>query len=323
MVRTLLALTVIGTGAAVFAGDPSPIVIGHRGASGHRPEHTLAAYRLAAEMGADYIEPDLVVTKDGVLVARHENEIGGTTDAADRFPSRKTTRRIDGRSVSGWFAEDFTLAELKTLRARERLPFRSHAFDGQFEIPTLDEVIALARRLSTELHRTVGIYPETKHPAYLRGIGLPLEDRLVSALKAHDWNGASSPVFVQSFERGSLRIMRGLSPVRLIQLIDEPSEPLTDARLHDIASYAQGLGLNSRLIVPLDKDRRTLSQTDIVARAHAAHLLVHVWTLRREPEFLSPSYEGKPEREYQRFRDLGVDGIFTDFPDEAVDALRR
>src|SRR6185503_4907529 len=176
--------------AAAFPPDSvrRPLIIGHRGASGHRPEHTIESYRLAIEMGADYIEPDLVSTKDGVLVVRHENEIGGTTDVATKFPDRKRSATVDGEMFSGWFTEDFTLAEIKTLRARERLPFRSHAFDGQFDVPTFDEVIEFAQQRGREVGRTIGIYPETKHPTYFRTIGLPLEEHLLASLQAHGWN---------------------------------------------------------------------------------------------------------------------------------------
>jgi glycerophosphoryl diester phosphodiesterase len=293
-----------------------PIIIGHRGASGHRPEHTIESYRLAIEMGADYIEPDLVSTKDGVLIARHENEIGGTTDVATKFPDRKRTATIDGQTVTGWFTEDFTLAEIKTLRARERLEFRSHAFDGQFDIPTFDEVIEFAQRRGRETGRTIGIYPETKHPTYFRKIGLPLEDHLLASLQSHGWNTRESPVFIQSFETENLRALRHQTSVRLILLLDSPQQqPLDDTRLRDIASYADGLGLNTRLVIPAAPDRRLLPPTDIVSRAHASGLIVHVWTLRKEPTFLSPTYNGDFEAEFRQFRDLGVDGIFTDFPD--------
>src|SRR5262245_33842843 len=173
---------------ASAAVAPRPLIIGHRGASGHRPEHTLEGYRLAAEMGADFIEPDLVSTKDGVLIARHENEIGATTDAAEKFPARKATKTVDGQSITGWFSEDFTLAEIRTLRAKERLSFRSHAYDGRFGIPTFDEVIEIAQTLGKELGRPIGVYPETKHPTYFRGIGLPLEEKLLASLDKHGWN---------------------------------------------------------------------------------------------------------------------------------------
>jgi glycerophosphoryl diester phosphodiesterase len=288
---------------------PSPIVIAHRGASGYRPEHTLEAYRLAVEMGADYIEPDLVVTKDGVLIARHENEIGGTTDVAERFPGRRRTRTIDGMAVDGWFAEDFTLTEIRTLRARERLASRSHAFDGQFAVPTLDEVIELAQRLGRERGRDVGIYPETKHPTYFRSINLPLEEPLLAALTKCGWNRGDAPVFIQSFERGNLQALRERTPVRLVQLTDDAAMT-TDAALKQIATYAHGLGLEKRLALP-----------DRVTRAHRAGLFVHVWTLRADAEFLPAQYGGDAAAEVRRFRELGVDGMFTDHPDVAVGAL--
>ena len=301
------------------ASVPTPLIIGHRGAAGHRPEHTLAGYRLGAEMGADYIEPDLVATKDGVLVARHENEIGSTTDAATKFPDRKRTRTIDGTSITGWFSEDFTLPELKTLRARERLEFRSHGWDGQFEVPTFDEVIQLAQQLGVELGRPIGVYPETKHPTYFRTIGLPLEDRLLAALDRRGWNTADAPVFIQSFET-NLRDIRPKTTIKLIQLI-ERNVP-TDEELRTITSYADGIGPNTRLVVPAAPDGTLLPPNDLVARAHAAGLLVHVWTLRSEPMFLSRSYLGDPGAEFRQFRDLQVDGMFTDFPDAAARALK-
>jgi glycerophosphoryl diester phosphodiesterase len=308
---------------ASAAADPKPLIIGHRGASGHRPEHTLESYRLASEMGADFIEPDLVSTKDGVLVARHENEIGGTTDVAAKFPDRKATKTIDGQSLTGWFTEDFTLAELKTLRAKERLAFRSHEFDGRFEVPTFEEVIALAQKLGRDRGRTLGIYPETKHPSYFRGIGLPLEPKLLAALEQHGWNKKDSPVFIQSFESGNLKDLRKLTPVRLIQLTDVRSpERLTDAGLKAIAEYADGIGPDKSSVIPVNADRTVGPPTDLVQRAHAAGLLVHIYTIRIDKEFLSPSYDGRPELEYQRFAALGVDGMFTDFPDAAVKALR-
>jgi glycerophosphoryl diester phosphodiesterase len=310
--------------SAVAVGGTSPnvtdvLIIGHRGASGHRPEHTFASYQLAAEMGADFIEPDLVTTKDGVLIARHENEIGGTTDVATKFPDRRRTKTIDGAEVSGWFSEDFTLAEIKTLRAKERLPFRSHEYDGQFQVPTFDEVIELAQKLGKQLGRPIGIYPETKHPTYFRSIGLPLEDGLLASLTHYGWNSKESPVFIQSFEE-NLRQIRPRTTVRLIQLL-EGTVP-TDARLREIRSYADGIGPNSRLVIPVNADRTLKEPTDLVGRAHAAGLLVHIWTLRAEPVFLSPSYHGDFAAEFRQFRTLGVDGIFTDFPDVAARALR-
>jgi len=303
--------------ASAAAAPSTPLIIAHRGASGHRPEHTLEGYKLAVEMGADFVEPDLVSTKDGVLIARHENEIGGTTDAADRFPDRQRAKTIDGQSITGWFSEDFTLAEIKTLRARERLPFRSHAYDGQFQIPTFDEVIELAQRLGEARGRPVGVYPETKHPTYFREIGLPLEEHLLESLEKHGWNRRDAPVFIQSFEQGNLRELRRKTDVRLIQLI-ENTKLTDDDALKEIASYADGIGPEKRLVVPVRPDGSLDAPTDLVSRAHAAGLLVHIWTIRVDKQFLPAGYGGRPEAEFEQFRQLGVDGVFTDFPDVAA-----
>ena len=271
MVR--LAATLLLLLSALAAPPPStPLVIAHRGASGYRPEHTLEGYRLAVEMGADYIEPDLVSTRDGVLIARHENEIGSTTDVADRFPQRKTTKTVDGQSVTGWFSEDFTLAEIKTLRARERLAFRSHDYDGKFEIPTFDQVLDLAQRMGDARGRPVGVYPETKHPTYFRRLDLPLEDKLLDALQRHGWNRRDAPVFIQSFEQENLRELRKHTSVRLIQLVSTPAM-IEGEGLKSIASYADGIGPEKRLIVPVNADGSLAPATDLVARAHAVHLL--------------------------------------------------
>jgi glycerophosphoryl diester phosphodiesterase len=330
VVRRLPALLLAGL--AAIAGDAvhamiaaaagRPLVIAHRGASGHRPEHTLEAYRLAVEMGADFIEPDLVSTRDGVLIARHEHEIGATTDVAERFPDRKQTRTVEGRAVTGWFSEDFTLAEIKTLRARERLPFRSHAYDGQFEIPTFDEVIALAQRLGKAAGRTIGVYPETKHPSYFRSISLPLEEPLLASLDKHGWNSREAPVFIQSFESANLRELRKKTRVRLVQLTSTPAQLEGDG-ITTIAQYADGLGPEKRLVVPVHPDGSLGAPTDVIVRAHAAGLVVHVWTLRTEKEFLPAGYKGRPEAEFEQFRDLGADGVFTDFPDVATRAYGK
>src|SRR4051794_34557882 len=213
------------TGRTATTALTAPIVIAHRGVPGCLPEHTLESYRLAIAMGADYIEPDLVPTSDGVLVARHENEIGGTTDVAAHaeFADRRTTRTIDGRSVTGWFTEDFTLTELKTLRATERLPQVRPAntvHDGRYDVPTLDEVLDLAASESRRLHRPIGVYPETKHPTYFASIGLPLKATLAQALRRHDLDRPDAKVFLQSFEAGSLRELRATTTVPLIQLVD-------------------------------------------------------------------------------------------------------
>jgi glycerophosphoryl diester phosphodiesterase len=320
------------------AGTDRPIIIAHRGASGHRPEHTLEAYALAIAQGADYIEPDLVATKDGVLVARHENEIGGTTDVAQRFPDRRTTKRIDGESVTGWFTEDFTLAELRTLRARERLPFRSHAFDGQFAIPTFDEVLALAARESRAQGRVIGVYPETKHPSYFRSIGLPLEEPLLAALTRAGHVTKDAPVFIQSFEVGNLEALRPRTPLRLIQLVSPIGAPpdlaargdartyrdlVTPEGLRAMRRYADGVGANTRMLVPVGADGTLGTPTSLIADAHAAGLLVHAWTLRSEPVFLAKGYGGDPIAEARQLLALGVDGLFCDFPDVGVAARGR
>jgi len=305
--------------SALAAASSGPLVIAHRGASGYRPEHTLESYRLAVEMGADFIEPDLVSTKDGVLIARHENEIGSTTDVANRFLDRKRTKTIDGQSLTGWFTEDFTLAEIKTLRARERLAFRSHAYDGQFAIPTFDEVLDLAQRLGDARKRPVGVYPETKHPTYFRGISLPLEERLLEALQRHGWNDRAAPVFIQSFEQGNLRELRKKTTVRLIQLVNTPAM-IEGEGLKAIAAYADGIGPEKRLVIPVNADGSLAAPTDLVARAHALNLLVHVWTVRTEKDFLPAGYHGNVAAEFEALRRLGVDGVFTDFPDLGVKA---
>jgi glycerophosphoryl diester phosphodiesterase len=317
-----------------------PIVIAHRGASGERPEHTLESYRLAIEQGADFVEPDLVSTRDGVLVCRHENEISGTTDVASRpgFASRRATKTVDGASVTGWFTEDFTLAEIKTLRARERLPrLRGTAFDGRFEVPTFDEVLALmasANARPERRGRPVGVYPETKHPSYFQGLGLALETPLLEALRRHGLDRKDAPVFIQSFEVQNLRALARLTPVALIQLIDAEGRPwdftggrsyadmIRPAGLRDIAAYARGIGVHKSLVVPRDSSGRSLPPTALVRDAHAAGLLVHVWTLRAENEFLSaelrrgqePSARGDMAAETTLFLKAGVDGLFTDHP---------
>jgi glycerophosphoryl diester phosphodiesterase len=326
-------------------GRRLPLVIGHRGASGYRPEHTLAAYRLAIAMGADYIEPDLVSTRDHVLVARHENEIGGTTDVAahPEFAARRTTKTIDGVQVTGWFTEDFTLAELRTLRARERLPDLrpdNTVFDGLYQVPTLQEVIDLAKRAG------VGIYPETKHPTYFDAIGLSLEEPLVATLDANGYRGPRAPVFIQSFETANLKELNRLTRVPLAQLLDATGRPYdfvvagdprtyadlaTPAGLEEIAGYADGVGVNKNLIVPRDADQNLLDPTSLVRDAHRAGLAVHAWTFRNENNFLpadfrqgnpaSPIYlgaTGDAPAEYRLFFRLGVDGLFSDNPDTAV-----
>lgn len=327
-----------------------PIVIGHRGASGYRPEHTLASYELAIEQGADYIEPDLVSTKDGVLVARHENEISGTTDVAahSEFASRKTTKVVDGRGVTGWFTEDFTLAELKTLRAKERIPDLrpdNTKYDGKFEVPTLQEVIDLAKRESRLRGRTIGIAPETKHPTYFDSIGLSLEEPLVKVLRRNGLAGRNAKVVVQSFEVGNLKQLNKLVEVELAQLIDSSGAPydfvakgdprtygdlLTPAGLREIATYADWAAPYKDRIRPRDAQGRLLGPTTVVRDAHRAGLRVVTWTFRAENTFLPLEYKvgtgtaahGDAVGEMRAFLNVGVDAIFTDFPDLGVAAVR-
>ena len=321
MVKRVVVSMVLLAAAAALVPD-RPIVIAHRGASGHQPEHTLEAYKLAIEMGADYIEPDLVATKDGVLITRHENELSETTNVADRFPDRKRTRTIGGRSVTGWFSEDLTLSEIKTLRARERLASRTHVYDDQLTIPTFDDVLALAIAAGRERGRDVGIYPETKHPSYFQQIGLPLEERLLASLRAHGWNHKDAPVFIQSLEPESLRQLRQKTSVRLVQLTSD-AKMVDDAGLVAIAAYADGIGVEKQLIQPVGADGALGPPTDLVARAHAQRLFVHVWTLRADKEFLPAAYRGDATAEFHKFRELGVDGVFSDFPDIGVKAYGR
>lgn len=323
----MVRLAVLLLALPLFVAPPArPLIIAHRGASGYRPEHTLEAYRLAVEMGADYIEPDLVATKDGVLIARHENEIGSTTDVALRFPDRKRSAIVDGRWLRGWFTEDFTLAELKTLRARERMASRSHEFDGQFQIPTLDEIIALVQQLGRERGRDVGIYPETKHPAYFRRLGRPLEEPLVESLARAGWNRATAPVFIQSFDADSLRTLASRTHVRLVQLVNRRSQ-VSDQKLRTIATYAAVIGAEKGLVQPIRLGGSLGAPSDLVARAHAAGLLVHVYTLRADRGLLPKAYAGDAAAECRRFQTLGVDGFFIDQPDVAVraftDTVRR
>jgi glycerophosphoryl diester phosphodiesterase len=358
-------------GARTLDGKP-PLVVGHRGASGTLPEHTLESYRAAIAMGADFIEPDLVSTKDGVLVARHEPMLSGTTDVAERpeFAARKTTRKLDGVDTTDWFAGDFTLAEIKTLRAKQAMADRDQSHNGKYAIPTLQEVIDLAKAESARLNRTVGIYPETKHPLFHAAIGLPLEDGLLEALGKAGWTDRSSPVIIQSFETANLKYLRGKTGVRLVQLVDgddvdkdgrvtlaPPYERpydfvvtgdkrtnkdlLTREGLAEIKTYADGVGPWKPYILAgkqtdrnndgkpddlngdgaADERDRTLAEpTSVVADAHAAGLFVHTWTFRSEPKRLMADFKGDPAAEYKAFFALGIDGLFSDFPDAAVKA---
>jgi len=322
---------------SVAISRTSPIIIAHRGASGYRPEHTLAAYELAIALGADYIEPDLVSTKDGVLIARHENEISETTDVAKHteFAHRQTTKIIDGESKTGWFTEDFTLVELKTLRAKERIPqLRSQntAYDGLLEIPTLQEIIDLVKGKSAEMNRAIGIYPETKHPTYFKSIGLALEAPLLKTLTANGYQGANAPIFIQSFEVSNLQDLSTKTDLPLVQLLNNSGKPydfvvngneriyadlVTASGLQEIAKYAQAVGIHKNLLVPRDSNGKLLLPTSLVTDAHTVGLLVHVWTFRNEDCFLPLHFQGNPQGEYELFFSLGVDGVFSDYPDTA------
>ncbi|KLR59504.1 glycerophosphodiester phosphodiesterase [Diaphorobacter sp. J5-51] len=359
VLATSAALSLAASGGdGVPAWPPERAVIAHRGASALRPEHTLAAYQKAIDDGADLIEPDLVITKDGVLVARHENAIAilnadgtvreATTNVMERpeFADRKTTKVIDGKSITGWFTEDFTLAELKTLRARERIPAArpaNTAYNDQFEVPTLQEVIDLVKAQSAARGRTIGIEPETKHPTYFQSIGLPLEPPLLATLEKNGWNHKAAPVIVQSFEVGNLKAIHQRSNVRLAQLVGNGrpydfvaqgasntrsyADLVTPAGLKEIATYAYAVAPHKELIIPLVRDARRVATglgqpTSLVRDAHAAGLKVQAWTFRPENRFLPASLKGQPDSdatargdsvaEIQAYLQTGVDGVFTD-----------
>ncbi|WP_141388702.1 esterase-like activity of phytase family protein [Cellulosimicrobium cellulans] len=325
-------------------------VVGHRGASGYRPEHTLAAYEQAILQCADFIEPDVVSTQDGVLVARHENEIGGTTNVAQHpeFADRRTTKTIDGTAVTGWFTEDFTLAELRTLRAKERIPAlrpQSTAFDGLYPVPTLAEVLDLARHSETCDGKQVGVYPETKHPTYFDAVGLSLEEPLVAALRDAGLDSREAPVIVQSFETGNLRELDRLTKVDLAQLVSSTGAPydlvaagdprtyadlVTRTGLREIARYADGVGLEKNVMIPRRADGTLGTPTPVIRDAHRAGLEVHGWTFRAENQFLPAEYRSSADPaaygdlagEVRVFLDAGMDGFFTDQPDLGVAAVR-
>jgi glycerophosphoryl diester phosphodiesterase len=375
MTWVLAAICASGLSVACTPGGgrlPLPLVIGHRGASGYLPEHTLESYTRAIELGADFIEPDLVSTKDGVLIARHEPNMIATTDVVDRreFASRRKTIKIDGVDDTGFFASDFTLAEIKTLRAKQASPDRDQSHNGKYEIPTFEEVIALAQTQAKKRGRTIGVYPETKHPTWHAEQGLPLEDKLLAALEKAGWRDAGSPVFIQSFEQANLRALRAKTRLRLIQLVDaDDVDPktgeityaapfdrpydwtkagrrqlfkdlLTPAGLDEVKTYADGIGPWKRYLVtvkatldssgnPVDvngdaaineADFQAVADYTLVREAKRRGLLVHTWTFRNEPHRLADTYGGDPKNEYLQFFELGVDGVFSEFPDTAVEA---
>jgi glycerophosphoryl diester phosphodiesterase len=336
-----------------------PIVIGHRGACGYVPEHTLTSYFIAMQDGVDYVEPDLVMTKDGVLVARHENEIGGTTDVARRpeFAGRRTTKTIDGIVHTGWFTEDFTLAELKMLRARERIPDIRPAntrFDGQFQIPTFDEICSLvagvqqqretaAKQLGLAAPRRIGVYPETKHPTYFQGLGLPMEELLVNTLHGYGYKGPDGLGIIQCFEVSNLKAMRRMTDLPIVQLMEDEGAPFdfivrgdrrtyremtTPDGLAEIATYATGIGPHKWQVIPLNPDGNLSTPTPLVNNAHAAGLQVHAYTFRAENRYLpknlrssaDPNALGALRAELQVYLEAQLDGFFTDHADYGVKA---
>lgn len=333
MLKLLLA-AMLGMTTMQASAAERMLVIGHRGAAGERPEHTLAGYERAIDEGADYIEPDLVVTKDLVLVARHENDISHTTDVADHpeFADRRRTKQIDGQLVSGWFVEDFTLAELRTLRARERLPDvrpSNTRFDGLYQIPTFAEIVKLVKAKEAETGRIIGIYPELKHPSFLlQSEGIDSVDLLVRALHRAGLDHAGAPVFIQCFEVGTLQRLHKLLPLSLVQLVDSTSGPADEpdmryaamiepAGLAQIARYASAIGIDMHLLFTPDG-----APTPVIGRAHDAGLKVHVWTLRKENQFLpislrrgsDPNAPGDFAAAFAMLAQAGVDGVFTDDP---------
>ena len=384
----LLSATAVALAVAACGGNDSasalptldgnaPLVVGHRGASGYLPEHTLEAYTLAIDMGADVIEPDLISTKDGVLISRHDPNLDGSTNVSTKseFASRKKTMMVDGETQTGWFASDFTLAEIKTLGGNITSDAtRPQQFNGLYKVVTFQEIVDLAIAKSKEKGRTIAVYPETKNPTFHRELGLPLEEKLIDIIVKAGWNSKTSPIYVQSFEPGSLKLMRskGLN-VRLIQLIDADdydlktgkltyaapydrpydwfksgdkrlfSDMVTVAGLTEIKTYADGIGPWKPYIVPVkwelnaagvavDKngdgktdltDAVSQAPTTLVADAHKLGLLVHPFTFRNEKRRLTFDMGGDPVNEYLQFFRLGVDGLFSDFPDTAVAARTK
>ncbi len=296
-----------------------PLIIGHRGAPGYVPEHTIRSYTLALDGGADYIEPDVVFSQDGTLVIRHENEISQTTNAAQIYPDRKATKMIDGQKITGWFSEDFTLAELKKLRVKERLDFRSHKEDGLYQIVTFEEYLQFVRTQEKIRGRRIGIVPEIKHSTYFHQLGFDPEARLVELLMKYNFNDKHQPVIIQSFEVENLKRLREMTPVELMQLVDDPPGTMTSAAgLKEISHYADWVSPEKSSIYPRDREGRIHAASPLVREAHAVGLKVIPYTFRKEPAYLPTSMT--PEQEYAAYFAAGIDGLFTDFSDLAVKA---
>ncbi|XP_063833574.1 uncharacterized protein LOC135082726 [Ostrinia nubilalis] len=326
----------------------NPLVIGHRGASGYVPEHTLGSYALAITMGADYIEPDLVMTKDGQLIARHDNELGLTTDVSEHpeFASRRKNQTVDGNEITGWFTEDFTLEEIKTLRAIERIPDirpGNARLNGAFSIPTFQEIIDLAKSMQLSMQRVIGIYPEIKHSTHFKNLGLPMEQLVVNTLHNNGYRGRQAPIYIQSFEVSNLKELKKITKLRLLQLYesDKSLKPFdqvglpngltygdmsTPEGLKEVANYAYAVGPDKSYIIPRDSDNKLGKPTRFVQDAHAAGLKVHPYTFRAENTFLpsefrngdSPSATGDLRSEIRVYLEAGIDGLFSDQPDIPV-----
>lgn len=317
IIATLVAAT---SASAQRPSEKHPLIIGHRGASGYLPDHTVEAYELAVAQGADYIEPDFVPSKDGYLFARHENELGLSTNVADVFPDRKTKKTIEGRAVEGWFAEDFTHDEIKKLRARQPFPFRDQSHNDKYGIPTLAEVLALRASLSRQHKRSIGVIPELKHPDHFRAMNFPVEGWLVQIMEAWALDRAGAPLIVQAFDAASVEKMNTMMPnIPAIQLLTEDAD-ISDAGLAKIKTYADGIGPPKTLIVPAKGDAAG-KPTNLVQRAHKIGLKVYPYTFRPEKQFLPASYGGDSAKEYCLFATLGADGLFTDTPDRALKAF--
>ncbi len=336
----------------------SPLIIGHRGAPGYMPEHTVGSYETAIRMGADFIEPDVVATKDGHLVVRHDPVLTDSTDilAHPEFASRKRTVKLAGYEITDFFVCDFTLAEIKTLRAKQVMPQRDHSHDGQYEILTLEEMIDVAQVGGKRAGRVVGIYPEIKLPTLHQQVGLPIEDKLLDVLKKAGYTSASSPVLIQSFETANLKYLKKKTDIRLMQLVSGDTDPatgemvfrvpndkpydwtvagragtyadvLTPAGLDEVATYASVVAPTKRFLLSFKTDangaRVPVAHRDIIDNAHARGLKVHIWTMRDDAPFLDPYYKGDAVAEYLDFFRLGVDGVFTDFADTALKARQR
>lgn len=327
----------------------NPLVIAHRGASGYVPEHTLGSYALAVTMGADYVEPDLVMTSDGHLIARHDNELGLTTDVSQHpeFASRHKTKNIDGTNVTGWFTEDFTLAEVKTLKAIERIPEirpGNARMDGAFSVPTFQEIIDLVKSLQISQRRMIGIYPEIKHSTYFKRLSLPMEELLVNTLHENGYRDRSAPIYIQSFEVNNLKELKKITDIKLLQLFesDKSAQPFdqielgtgltygdmaTAEGLKEVATYAYAAGPDKSYIIPRDADNKLGTPTRFVDDAHAAGLKVHPYTFRAENNFLPSEFRSKDpsesaignlKAEMQAYLDAGIDGLFSDQPNILV-----